>query len=81
MRALTLLLLQTFVQGFIPGHFRHVFVIRILKIQEPAIDDRWEDGEVSWVFNEKESDGNTTSVLIPKTPRDPLIPVKVYEIN
>jgi hypothetical protein len=80
-------MLQTFVQGFIPGYFRHGSVIRILKIQEPVIDDRWEDGEVSWVFNEKESDGNTTSVVLPSPPCDPLIPVEikngifVYEIN
>lgn len=81
------LMLQTFVQGFIPGHFRHGSVIRILKIQEPVIDDRWEEGEVSWVFNDIESDGNTTNVVLPKTPDDPLSPVDIkngnfiYEIN
>jgi len=76
-----LLLLQIFVHGFIPGHFRHGPIIRILKIEAPIIDDRWEDGEVSWIFNGTESDGNTTSVLLPIPPFTPLTPVKVYEIN
>jgi hypothetical protein len=56
-------------------------MIRILKIEEPIIDDRWEEGEVAWIFNETNSEGNETSVVLPKTPRNPLTPVKVYEIN
>jgi hypothetical protein len=52
-----------------------------VKIEEPVIDDRWEEGEVSWVFNDTESDGNHTSVLLPKKPDNPLTPVKVYEVN
>jgi hypothetical protein len=81
MRAFALLLLQIVVHGFIPGYFRHGPIIRILKIEEPVVDDRWEDGEVSWIFNGTESDGNTTSVLLPIPPFAPLTPVKVYETN
>ena len=81
MRVFALFLLQIFVRGFIPGHFRHGPIIRILKIEEPVIDDRWEEGEVSWIFNDTESDGNHTSVLLPKKPDNPLTPVKVYEVN
>jgi len=82
MRAtILLLLLHVFVQGFIPGHFRHGPIIRILKIEEPVIDNRWEEGEVSWIFNDTESEGNHTSVRLPIPPFTPLTPVKVYEIN
>ncbi len=52
-----------------------------VKIEEPVINDRWEEGEVSWIFNDTESDGNHTSVLLPKKPDNPLTPVKVYEVN
>ena len=86
MRAtILLLLLHVFVRGFILGHFRHGSMIRILKIEEPVIDNRWEEGEVAWIFNETDSEGNTTSVF--RKPDDPLTPVDIkkgvfiYEIN
>jgi hypothetical protein len=85
MRAIPLLLLHTFAKGFIPGHFRRGSIIHTLKIQEPIVVDRWEDGEVSWTFNETELHGNTTSVF--RKPDDPLSPVGIkngkfiYEIN
>ena len=87
MRAISLLLLHTFAKGFIPGHFRRGSIIHTLKIEEPAVVDRWEDGEVSWTFNETELHGNTTSVFLHGTPDDPLSPVDIkngkfiYEIN
>ena len=87
MRAFALLLIHTFAKGFIPGHFRRGSMIHVLKIDEQAIDNRWEHGEVSWTFNETESDGNETSVFLHGTPDDPLSPVDIkngkfiYEIN
>jgi len=68
-----------FTAGFIGGFYKKTNVanasFRILKVNAPVQDERWEDGEVPWDFVKPKRKTNGTESFIRKAPRNPVPPV------